>query len=387
MGAGVDTEGEVRRITLTKPLSLEGGSDAADYRSPNLLKRILSLFKDIRPGSDLSHFKVPPQLNMPKSQLQCYGESVYCFNEDMLRKCNNGKNPIDRFVAVVAWNISTLRPLTFGIAPFNPILGETHHASAGSLNILLEQISHHPPVSALHATDEKENLEMIWCQLPKAKFYGTSVEVEVSGKRELRLANHRETYVMNSPNLMFKFLPTPAAEWSGSIRIACQDTGLEAELRCKGLSFFGFGGNARSIKGKILDSFSSKPLYEINGQWDRTVTVKNIESGKVEIIYNAKDNIWRLRTPTVQDLRSVLPSESAVAWSEVSQGIMSNDWEAAKRAKRVLEDKQREFAREMASRGETWAPKFFTYSHTKEGEWECTPIQKSVPPAPIVVPK
>ena len=66
---------------------------------------------------------------------------------------------------------------------------------------------------------------------------------------------------------------------------------------------------------------------------------------------------------------------------------MSNDWEAAKRAKRVLEDKQREFAREMASRGETWAPKFFIYSHTKEGEWECTPIQKSVPPAPIVVPK
>ena len=85
-------------------------------------------------------FQVPPQLNMPKSQLQCYGESVYCFNEDMLRKCNSGKNPIDRFVAVVAWNISTLRPLTFGIAPFNPILGETHHASAGSLNILLEQV-------------------------------------------------------------------------------------------------------------------------------------------------------------------------------------------------------------------------------------------------------
>lgn len=38
----------------------------------------------------------------------------------------------------------------------------------------LLQISHHPPVSALHATDEKENLEMLWCQQPKAKFYGTS---------------------------------------------------------------------------------------------------------------------------------------------------------------------------------------------------------------------
>jgi hypothetical protein len=33
-------------------------------------------------------------------------------------------------------------------------------------------VSHHPPVSALHATDEKENVELIWCQQPVPKFYG-----------------------------------------------------------------------------------------------------------------------------------------------------------------------------------------------------------------------
>lgn len=70
---------------------------------------------------------------------------MYCFSEDMLSKCNRGKNPLDRFVAVVAWNISNIRPLTFGISPFNPILGETHHASAGSLNVLLEQVPHTYP--------------------------------------------------------------------------------------------------------------------------------------------------------------------------------------------------------------------------------------------------
>lgn len=35
------------------------------------------------------------------------------------------------------------------------------------------QVSHHPPVTALHGTDEKENLEMIWCQHPTPQFYGT----------------------------------------------------------------------------------------------------------------------------------------------------------------------------------------------------------------------
>jgi hypothetical protein len=34
------------------------------------------------------------------------------------------------------------------------------------------QVSHHPPVTALHATDDKENIEMIWCQQPVPKFYG-----------------------------------------------------------------------------------------------------------------------------------------------------------------------------------------------------------------------
>ena len=72
--------------------------------------------------------------------LQCYGEPVYCVSKDMLSQCANGKTPIERFMAVVAWNISTLRPLMFGVAPYNPILGETHHVSRGTLNVLLEQV-------------------------------------------------------------------------------------------------------------------------------------------------------------------------------------------------------------------------------------------------------
>lgn len=109
---------------------------------------------------------------MPKSQLQCYGEAVYCINEDILSKCAKGKNSLERFNSIVAWSISTTRPVMFGLAPYNPILGETHHVSKGTLNILLEQISHHPPVSALHATDAAHDIELIWCQRPVPKFNG-----------------------------------------------------------------------------------------------------------------------------------------------------------------------------------------------------------------------
>lgn len=42
---------------LTAPLSLEGGL-AAELRPANLVQRVLSLFRNVRPGSDLSHFQV-----------------------------------------------------------------------------------------------------------------------------------------------------------------------------------------------------------------------------------------------------------------------------------------------------------------------------------------
>ena len=100
---------------------------------------------------------------------------------------------------------------------------------------------------------------------------GTSVEAEVHGMRLLKLLNYNETYRMNSPKLSIKFFPMAGVEWTGNDRIRCDETGLEAELCYGGRSFLGLGGSTRSIKGKIIDSSSMKPLCEISGHWDRCV--------------------------------------------------------------------------------------------------------------------
>ncbi|KAF3452731.1 hypothetical protein FNV43_RR03164 [Rhamnella rubrinervis] len=380
---------EEPRVVLAKPLSLEGESEV-DEKAPNLILLVLSLFTNIRPGSDLTGMQLPPAFNIPKSQLQCISEPVYCVKNDMLETCNRRENPVDRFSAVVAWSISTIRPLNFGFAPFNPILGETHHVSRGTLNVLLEQVSHHPPVTALHATDDEENVELLWCQYPTPRFYGTSVETEVRGKRHLKLHNHGETYEMSSPKLLIKLIPVPGVDWIGKDRIRCQETGLEAELDYGGKSFFGLRGSHRSIKGKIFKSSSMKLLFKIDGHWDRTVTIKDVNSGEVTVIYNAKDSISGLKTPIVKDHKGLWPSESAVVWSEVNKGILSKDLAQAKEAKKAIEEKQREIlrARESSSSGghQTWVPQHFIVSINKEGGWDCSPIEIKVPPAPIIVP-
>ncbi|KAK4265532.1 hypothetical protein QN277_026574 [Acacia crassicarpa] len=371
------------KVILTKPFSL--GDTDASYRAPNLLQRVLSLFKNIRPGSDLSHLQLPPLFNFPKSQLQCYGESVYCTASDLLGKCNREQNPVDRFISVVAWSISTTRP-TVLLSPYNPILGETHHASRENLNVLLEQVSHHPPVSALHATDEKDNIEMTWCQQPVPKFYGTSVETQVLGKRQLKLLNHGETYEMNCPHLLIRILPVPDIDWVGSVNVRCLETGLVAKLTYKSNSFLGLGGNGRLVKGKILNSSSSKVLYEVEGHWDRTVTIKDPSNRKVKVIYDANEVISGLQAPILSDPKNVKPTESALVWGELSEAIKNKEWEKAREVKKVVEEKQRKLARERESRGENWIPKHFVVFHSKEGGWECSPIEKWVPSAPIVAP-
>ncbi|CAO2841784.1 unnamed protein product [Amaranthus hypochondriacus] len=375
-----------REVILTSPLSIDEDSNN-EYKPPNIIQMIFGLLNNVRPGADLTRFQLPPLFNLPKSHLQCYGESVYCVKKDMLSKCVNGETAVDRMIAVVAWSISSLRPLMFGVAPYNPILGETHHVSRGTLNVLLEQVSHHPPVSALHATDKSNGVELIWCQHAVPKFQGATIETIVHGKRKMKVVEKGESYEMNSPKLLIRLLPKLGVDWVGNVRIKCQETGLQAELSFKTASFMGFGGGHRSVQGNIFySSDSSNTLYEIFGQWDRTVKIKDTMDGKTKVVYNAKEVISALPTPTLRDPEGVLQSESAIVWGEVSKGIISTDWDKARDAKRAVEEKERELLRLRKSKGEQWIPNFFNLSYNAETGWDCSPKQDTVPPAPIIFP-
>jgi len=51
------TEGmEETRLVLTKPLTIDGESNT-DYAAPNPLQLVLSLFKNVMPGSDLTRLQ------------------------------------------------------------------------------------------------------------------------------------------------------------------------------------------------------------------------------------------------------------------------------------------------------------------------------------------
>ncbi|XP_056859195.1 oxysterol-binding protein-related protein 4B-like isoform X1 [Raphanus sativus] len=380
-------ERETRKhLVIAKPFALEDDKDS-EHAASNGIRRILSLFKNVRLGSDLTNFQLPPQLNQPRSQLQCYGEMIYSFcGQDLMGECSRRDLPIERLKSVVMWNISTLRPIVFGMSPYNPVLGETHHVSNGHINVLTEQVSHHPPVSALHATHENENIDVTWCQYFTPKFRGAYVDVEVKGRRIMNLLNRKETYEMDQPRLVVRFLPAPGAHWTGKIKIKCPETDLEAELHLISDSLIERfkGNNNRSIKGKISQTSSGDKLYDISGHWDRTVMAKNLKTGEVEVIYNAKESISGLKPPTVKNLKEVMETESAMVWSEVSEKILKKDWEKAREAKKGVEDKQRESLKQREASGESWVPKHFSVVRNGK-DWDCKPLQPAVPRAPLVI--
>ncbi|KAL2630266.1 hypothetical protein R1flu_014952 [Riccia fluitans] len=374
-------ETDHRRMVLI--LELGAVSASLDVKHKNVVFRILDVLKGMRPGSDLTSFQVPPQFNLPKSQLQCYSEMVYCCGQNLLEQCADGATPAERFLAVVRWFISTVRPVPFGKAPYNPILGETHHVTAGDLNLLIEQVSHHPPISALHATNTKRKIQLSNWNKPVPKFHGHSVEVIVEGKNYLTLGEHDETYVTTSPKLNFKFFPNHGSEWTGETTVTCEKSGLEASVIFKAKSFLGLRGGSNRVAGKIRSTDSSKVLYNLHGSWDDIVMLEDTDMGKKTVLYDGKAAIGGLKPPVIKNLQAVSPMDSVVVWSKVTEGVWNHNWDLAREEKHRVEDNQRQLRKQRAKAGQTWTPKYF--SQTSQGGWLWRFEDQPVPDAPIVL--
>ncbi|RZC89337.1 hypothetical protein C5167_029238 [Papaver somniferum] len=72
-------------------------------------------------------------------------------------------------------------------------------------------------------------------------------------------------------------------DWTGNLIIRCEESGLLAGLCFKGKSFLGFGGHNRSIKERIIDTWTSKTIYEADGHWCSVISVVGIHATPVEM--------------------------------------------------------------------------------------------------------
>ena len=115
----------------------------------NTKSKIWSVLKE-NIGKELSKIAVPVIFNEPISMLQRCAENVEY--HDLIRKANATDDPQLRlgyvFASLVILHSNTINRVN---KPFNPLLGETYEYIENDLKMIVEQVSHHPPVAAFHA--------------------------------------------------------------------------------------------------------------------------------------------------------------------------------------------------------------------------------------------
>lgn len=96
-------------------------------------------------------------------------------------------NPIDRLKNLTAYVVHSFHLYLYSYKPFNPVIGETFQSviylpsnpELGSINVYVEQTSHHPPILNFYATHEK--FKMYGYRGGSVKGTGNSIVADVSG--------------------------------------------------------------------------------------------------------------------------------------------------------------------------------------------------------------
>ena len=117
------------------------------FKDPNIKISIWTIIKDSI-GKDISKMSVPVYFNDPMNILQKCGTSMeYC---ELLDQAIEETDSLRRLAYVSSYVITNLPCLEKNTTkPFNPLLGETFEMVTDKFRFIAEQVSHHPPITAL----------------------------------------------------------------------------------------------------------------------------------------------------------------------------------------------------------------------------------------------
>lgn len=100
-------------------------------------------------GKSVMNMSLPVEISMHCSTLEAV-TNILGFLPPFMHLATTTDDVVEqiKFVACSFLFMWACRPTI--LKPFNPILGETFQASIGGIPIYLEQISHHPPITAFY---------------------------------------------------------------------------------------------------------------------------------------------------------------------------------------------------------------------------------------------
>jgi hypothetical protein len=233
-------------------------------------------------------------------------------------------------------------------------------ASTKPTQLISEQVSHHPPITAYHI-NTPYNITLTGYNGADLSFKSSYIVVRQTGHAQLTITlpdNTKETFYITLPDLKIQGLQSfvPYVELDRTTYIM-SSTGYLGTIDYASKGWLSGQKNSfTAILAKGQDT-----LYKINGQWTG-------ESTSISVLHPAQKNIpfWNAKVnhPThivVAPVPAQSPWESRKVWEHVASAIEKNDVETAGRYKSPIEIGQRKMRDEETRMGESWKPRFFKW--------------------------
>ncbi|EDU43738.1 oxysterol binding protein [Pyrenophora tritici-repentis] len=328
-----------------------------DSEQGNMLSHIIS---QLRPGADLSRVTLPTFILEPRSMLERI--TNFMAHPETLLPITEVQDPVQRFVAVTKFYLSGWHIKPPGVKkPLNPILGEIFtgywdYSDGTKGYYIAEQTSHHPPKSSYFFMAPEHHIRIDGTLKPRSKFLGNSAASMMEGIAVLRLLNTGERFFVTQPNMYARgiLFGTMKYELGDHAYIKCPETGLSADLEFKTKGYF--SGTYNAIGGYIKDA-NGKNLYELSGQWNEEMYIKDLTTGKKELLFDAAHT--KHTPPMARPLEEQDERESQRLWRDVTEAVKRRDQDVATDAKAKIEDMQRQEAAKRNSEGVDWHPQLF----------------------------
>ncbi|MCJ1281035.1 hypothetical protein MMC26_000353 [Xylographa opegraphella] len=137
--------------------------------------------------------------------------------------------------------------------------------------------------------------------------------------------------------------------------VRCPENHLSADMEFKTKGYF--GGTYNAIGGTIKNEKTGEILFELSGMWSGEMSIKNVKTGKKEVLFDATRA--RHTSPVARPLEEQSDRESQKLWYRTVLAIKDQNHEVATDEKTKIEDMQREEAAQRQSKGIEWQPKLF----------------------------
>lgn len=348
-------------------------------RPVNVMKIFRSMVTQLTEGADLTRITMPSEICHPFSILEVIAGRELASFRTMFDIHNHPNDPFERFLCVTRWLLSCFPREEMEKKPFNPTIGEQHlgwieHANANDklkqsaddgggekradwTEMIAEQVSHHPPLSAFFVRNAARELSLAGTLDFQVSFGGAN-HVNITSGGSAIVKTPFENYALSKlvPNLTIQrvIFGEKYYMWMGPLILEAQSQSPEHAYRLE-LQFSEKNETTNQVKGTI--SLKGEALYHLSGAVGRVIHFWKAEMKDSKGIKQAaKSSSGKKAQVVLFDFAKYLRDDSNVkypapecrvkmnslrVWKEVADAVIIDDMTSADNAKRQVEHEQR----------------------------------------------